>query len=366
MLRTPAGMPRRTDTLSVVLAMREAIDVKGHYSTVQKCQKATVPLSKNRSLPATRCSMHMDMCGKDFGGQRHWCIAWDPGMHSGTDMWVGAAYAVDCDRAAYAPPVLLRRPPLYMLDQEVVMKHLERGKKIERLSSYVEMVAVDHAMHRGFGTSLHSAAPWEGCVVRPLHSGEFRVPLPGNAGYAVATAQAVDAQGRLDPSALVPELPDDLHKQPTFVHFIDQGSVGASSMNFLINSLGYFMLLLPDPNHRVWNDIKNAMQRSSRFWWETVVFFTLVFNVNYGPFGKGHHFDEKKQFFENWKCTATVDSEEFLRHKAGIAKDNGLPDPESVEDMENLLKLVREMRSFVTKGPLVKLMRSAAIGRHRI
>ena len=41
-------------------------------------------------------------------------------------------------------------------------------------------------------------------------------------------------------------------------------------------------VMFPDPNHRVWNDIKLASQRANKFWWRCIAQCALIFNSNYG------------------------------------------------------------------------------------
>ena len=101
-----------------------------------------------------------------------------------------------------------------------------------------------------------------------------------------------------------------------------------------------------------------ALQRASRFWWRAVVGFTLVFNLNYGPFGKGHWFQEKKNFADSWFASITISNATFVKYAPAIAADFGLEAPETDADYERLLAMVRtKVASFYTKGPLVKMMR---------
>ena len=72
-------------------------------------------------------------------------------------------------------------------------------------------------------------------------------------------------------------------------------AMGAAALHYLIISLGYFMQAFADPNHRVWNDIKLAAQRTRSFLWKSIIQLMLVFNLNYGPYGQGHWFEEKKE-----------------------------------------------------------------------
>eukprot|EP00975_Prorocentrum_lima_P036405 7658731-Prorocentrum_lima.AAC.1 len=47
------------------------------------------------------------------------------------------------------------------------------------------------------------------------------------------------------------------------VNVADQCSVNRSGAHFLQQHLGKYLLLLPDPHHRVWNDLTVAARDSS-------------------------------------------------------------------------------------------------------
>ena len=151
----------------------------------------------------------------------------------------------------------------------------------------------------------------------------------------------------------------ELPEQPPAwcTHWADQGSIGAAGINFLVYELGYLMLLMPDPNHRTWNDLKGALKRSRAFFYRTVVLTTLVFNLSYSPFLKGNFFDKKKEFYDSWKSTVTVDDPLFKRHAEGIAEDHGLHFPQTEEEWAQLLDRTKNMKNCLHKGPLVKMMR---------
>jgi hypothetical protein len=242
---------------------------------------------------------------------------------------------------------VIRSIPRHKMNHNAILAQFRAGKKVERQPAYAELVGVDNALFVWLNHSLQSAAPWLNCVLRPLNANETRIVHPGISGHCVFNA---------DNGSFHAELP--LGDPPiTFVHWIDQGSIGAAAMNFCINSLMYFMLVMPDPNHRVWNDIKLAAQKAQRYWWRTFVQMTLVYNLAYGPFGKGHWFDEKSTYFNQWKAEYTAQSPAFQKYAASIAKDLGKEEPETADDFEALFQAVLVMDNFKNKGPLVKLMR---------
>ena len=256
------------------------------------------------------------------------------------------AYAPEKGLAAYAPLQICHQPAEHTLDIDSFVDYLTRGKRLERKAAFTELLALDHSLVRGFGCSLASTAPWTESCLRPLSPGEQRVKRAD--GFV--TIVLPDGTER-------PEIPPGNELWPGVVHWVDQGSVGASALNFCINALGYHMVMFPDPNHRVWNDIKAAAQKSKEYFWKTIVQLTLVFNLNYGPFGKSRWFHDKKAFFEAWAAQATVHDPHFQRYAAHIAEDIGASPPATEAEHQQLLDSVLGMKSFVTKGPLVKMMR---------
>jgi hypothetical protein len=95
----------------------------------------------------------------------------------------------------------------------------------------------------------------------------------------------------------LPEMPMNVSELvlPLLVLCLDQGSTGASGVHF---AMGYKHLMLSarwDTFHRGVNDLKLSCQHALGGLFRRVVLLsTYVFNINYGPFGKGAFFGEKK------------------------------------------------------------------------
>ena len=347
LLRTTRGNSRRQETLNIQIAAAETRRAGGHGGTAQRLLSRQVHVAVSRRLPYVHVEQHMAATQAAFQGQRHLCCAWDPSLHSGEDTLVMVVYAPALGRAAYAPIQVCARPPEAALHTGETLDHVRRGKRLERLAAFTELVGVDHSLTEGFGVGLQMSAPWSGSVLRPLCAGEVREPMPAG-GFCVRDTESGSQRAEIPPGAA---------RWPGITHWVDQGSVGAAGLNFCMHRLGYHMVMLPDPNHRVWNDIKGATQRCAGFYWKTIVQMTLVFNLNYGPYGKGRWFHDKRAFFEEWLSTVTEADAHFLRYAPQIAEDVGLPPPVTAEDRQRVLAAVKHMQSFRIKGPLVKMMR---------
>ena len=153
-----------------------------------------------------------------------------------------------------------------------------------------------------------------------------------------------------------PEMPPG--KKPskaTASFWTDQGSVGMAGINFLLFHLGYFIWYFPDMSHRVWNDLKAAFKKAGT--WRCVTYLTLVFNLNYKPFGKGAWMEKKKTRWQTWINSVTIDDPRFLKYAADIAEDLGMGSPQTEADYEAILAEIKKMKSFQIAGPSTKLMR---------
>ena len=88
---------------------------------------------------------------------------------------------------------------------------------------------------------------------------------------------------------LTPQIPDNFNwgDIPVMCHMMDQGAIGVSAVHHMIVSMHLMVVVFYDYYHRIWNDIKNAAKASKGFFYAIRLKFSLVFNSNYGPFGKG-------------------------------------------------------------------------------
>ena len=178
-----------------------------------------------------------------FKSCRRWSLAFDPGLHSTQDTLVVVGYAADVHKVGYGPPIALKQVPLTLHDpQESVLEQLRKGKRLERRAALAQLIGLDLSLSNGFGISLSLFAPDETHeLIRPLRPGETRRPCPDRSGYEVVDEETGSVLG-----LELPRLPP-----PICTMWADQGSIGCAGANFLINNLGYWLHMLPDPNHRV-------------------------------------------------------------------------------------------------------------------
>jgi len=58
--------------------------------------------------------------------------------------------------------------------------------------------------------------------------------------------------------------------------------------------------------------------------WTIILYFTMVFNLNYGPFGKGNWFNEKVDWVTSFRQECDHTSALWLKYAGKIAKDSTL------------------------------------------
>lgn len=333
-LRGPVR-PRRVDPVNRLEVVREL----GRRS-------ASTGGSSSRSVVAhVKCFMYMRQLECRLQGCTQLAMSWDPSTHSGLDLWVGTVYSWEANVAGYCPVMVLRKPSAAEILDSALEEAVKQGKA-KRMSAYAALKALCRVLAR-LGLTLDTFKP-QGFHSKPLTKEEVRVRCGETGKWLIVNTATQTA---------VPQITGNLGDQPVLVHCVDQGSVGAACLNFLVQGRGLAMLMIPDRFHRAWNDTRAAMKKAKTWPWRSVVELCHVFNLNYGPFSSGAFFETKKELLEQFVATCSPDTEPFLSYAADLAKERGLAEPETAEQRQQLYDQVLQSSSFHTKGPLVKLMR---------
>jgi len=308
------------------------------------------------------CKGYMTMTRARFAGCKHLSFASDPGLHGREDTLGLVGFSPDVGLTAYGPTIVIRHVPLEECAGQLVLDLLEAGHSVQRRSAHSELVALHKALQTGFSFDLDDTRCSEDFVLRPLEAYEERQPL-ADGGHEVVDTRTGETR---------PEFPADADREPsrcTASVWADQGSIGAAGFNFLACSLGYFLCRFFDLNHRVWNDIKAAFKLTKAYHWRTIVYFTLVYNLNYNPFGKGSWFTKKRDTWEDWCKHVTVHDKRLRAYASRIAVEYNLrhhadplftPLPESPEtdaEFGQILAMVKRLRCMQVVGPSAKLFR---------
>ena len=211
------------------------------------------------------------------------------------------------------------------------VKMLGRKKNLCRLHAFDFLVALNNMIFAASG----------------LHLLDFEVPGRGATKFqrdkrkeVGAVAAAVDRVVRV------------------LVLIMDQGSTNWASTWFMQYQLGLALCVLPDPWHRLWNDIRNACAGSG--FWGTILAMVIVFNVSYGPWNG-----------EKWFNVITASALElaavhedghwdpiFMHFVSRISSDKGDPTTLLTDaQVQELWDGILESKLWLEKGPRVVLTR---------
>ena len=293
--------------------------------------------------------LHMQALQKScFGpGSNQLSITWDPSTYGGKEILMSIAYHPQADAAAYLLSQELSHTMMSELDLSLVP--LAQKRKLKRLEGFREMKGLSCALG-SIGLSLVDFQVPTGLICRPLNESEFRVKGPDGLWYIYneeTQTQVVEVPADMDLGAV-----------PCLLSISDQGPNNLAALHFLtLSSEAFMMWTAFDPYHRAWNDLKNALKRSTCGGWRTVLELTLVANLNYGPFGSSSWFFKKKSKLEDFLACNTIHSPVWKRYQHLICQEQGIPEPNSEAEAEDLFDSLKSLESFNQKGPLIKLMR---------
>ena len=144
---------------------------------------------------------------------------------------------------------------------------------------------------------------------------------------------------------------------PLLVVNHDQGGVGGSGLYYMMGHMELMLDIRWDAFHRGVRDIAGACGHASNGLFRRIMLITsLIFGLDYGPFGSGAFFVEKKQMLEYFYCMLDSSSPEFRKYADKFAKSIGMP-AVSAADYDALFDALTDMASFNFKGPLCKIAR---------
>ena len=294
LLRSTSGQCRRIEPANRIAVEKKLAQVNPlhtHAGTSRKMVDDMVPYGKcdQRLADTARVMVYQDKLLQQLTplNVKHLSICADASLHNNEDTLVLVVHSWVHDVAAYLPLQILRKPKRVQLREDIA--ELMHEKKVARLPAYVQLLAIDHALVLGTGCSLADFAVPDNCIIRPLTANESRILHPCTNQWCVYDHTT---------GACVAELPAEPAHLPVLTVFADQGSIGWAGLHFAMHHLHLLAGVFPDPSHRVWNDIKLASQHCGCYLWKTICELCLVFNVNYGPFGKGHWFSQKSDAFK--------------------------------------------------------------------
>eukprot|EP00438_Fugacium_kawagutii_P036662 Skav236023 [mRNA] locus=scaffold1524:87232:91566:- [translate_table: standard] len=350
MSRSRAGVLRRAlDPVNRMLLLAKLKNEKIHRARIAKTHDELTPkhLRMLRYEAYLEVFLYAQILRKCFKNQHQFSICWDPSTYGGKETLVSTVYSPDLNLSAYLLNQQITK--LLLSDLHESLLPLAKQRKLTRLAGYNELKGLSHALC-SIGMSLMDYVVPEGLVLRPVTADELVVKDPMGRPLLYNTKTTVAA----------PMVPDhiDLAKLPVLVSISDQGPVNVPALNYLMYSKQALLLTSQwDVFHRCWNDIKLAGKRSLGGIWNVVLQLTLLFNVNYGPFGSGSWFHKKRSTLEEFLATHSYTSSCFDQYQGLICLERRMPEPHDVQGKEALFSTLSTLQNFNTKGPLVKLMR---------
>ena len=274
-------------------------------------------------------------------------VSWDPSTYGGKDTFVGIVYSCCKNLAAYLPNQQLSQVLFSDLHDSLIP--LGRAKKLCRLDGFKDLKGLSASL-KGIGLSLNNFRVPVGLICRPLAVDEIKFVGPDGEVY-IHNERTGGTYPQIPPHL-------DIAKIPMLHSVSDQGPNNVASLNFaMFSSHALLFWATWDPYHRAWNDIKLCLKRAQCSAWRVVLEYTLIANINYGPFGQGSWYFKKKAKLEQFLLTSSIDSPLWQRLQHLIANERRMAEPKTREESECLLDSMRFMNTILVKGPLVKLMR---------
>ena len=290
------------------------------------------------------CGLYLQNSKAAFAGVKHLTIAWDPSSYDCSTL-VGIAYSHEKDMACYTP--IQNITPLLKKDVHLDLQQLGGRGKLTRLDGYTELRALSHCM-RALGLPidkffLDPAIQW-----KPLT--QFQARVQKNRKIFIQDLQS---------KKLMQVLPDDwnIRNQPLLCSISDQGGINRASLDYICFKLGQPVLILFDPFHRAWNDLRDTLKKTRVNLFKTLLAYSLVWNCNYGPQGSKEWFQRKKQKLSDLFLTSSPNEEPFLSYLPHICFERGLEEPSDQQGRERVWDSLSSLNTTSSLGPLVKLMR---------
>ena len=347
-LRTKTGYARKlADPVNKILLLwklrREKQGRRRVAQTHEDLGGATTRLIRFENY--VDCLMHKQALEAEFDGSQV-SICWDASWYGGKDVMVAVVYDPFKRKASYLMSQQMLQTMVSDISEDLIP--LARNKKLTRLEGFKEIKGVNSAL-ASIGLGLDSFVVPPGLVVRPLKASEFRFHQDGR-NFIYDTEE----------DTTVPEIPNGLNLAdlPVLVSISDQGPNVIASVNYLLFSKSAFLFHAAfDPFHRAWNDLKNAMKRSVAGCWRVALEYTLVANLNYGPFGSSTWHFKKKARLQEYLATKDINCPLWQKYQHLLCKERRIPEPSNIQEASDLFQTLGALDTFDSKGPLIKLMR---------
>ena len=324
--------------------------VRHHRSTAASSHNDLVP--KNSQVVMAEhflsTSIYMKKLQSVYESCFHFSCHWDPSNYD-IETMVSIVYSAQANpetggTAAYLP--IQNMKPVFRKEVDPEIQALGGMNKLTRISGFSEIRALSHSLN-AIKMPLEKFKLPPKFLWWPLTPHQKRV-LKNGAWWVVDT----DGKEYI-------QIPSDfcIDSTPVLVSVSDQGSLNRSGLDYLVHKLGLNILVAFDPFHRSWNDIKLCLKSSKGDLFKTLLSFSLLWNVNYGPFNSREWFQRKQQKLRDFLEYGSPHQEPFLSFIPYICQERNIPEPTTAQEREHIFQSLSSMNNVRALGPVVKLMR---------
>ena len=345
LVKTVKGRVRKPPWMNKLVLLQKMRTMKHHRHMGMRTHSDLVSgsdaLVKSENLLATGLYAK---CKEAFKGICHLTIHWDPASYDCSTL-VAIAYSNQKNIACYPP--IQNITPLLKREIDLELQQLSGANKLTRIDGYTELRALSNCI-RGLGVPLEFFVLDSSIICRPLGPSEVR--LEENGRIFVLDKKS---------GQKVAVLPDafDASQVPLLCSVSDQGGINRASLDYCCYKLKLPLLVLFDPFHRCWNDIKDTLKKTPPNLFKTMIAFSLLWNCNYGPAGSKEWHHKKRQKLENLMDLSNAHSQPFISFLPFICAERGLEEPHDADGRDRVFQSMQSLNSIQVLGPLVKLMR---------
>ena len=303
--------------------------------------------------------MHMESQSHNFSGVNQVAIVADPSMHGGDETMVGVVYSHERKVAAMAPLNVLAHGKYFdpcEVEMTPAVQQLDDEVKTERRAAYKETQSILKMASAYTGGGAESFKKPHGVTIRAVRQGEARITRMSETGQRMAYIVDVGS------GHMVREIPadgpaDDMW--PCLTVRLDKGSVGKAAGIFLQNGLEgdeqQLVYFAYDKLHTSIRDIANSADKTVHR--DTIVKSSHWMSLNYKPWNSGACEKEKRNILNAFLQLEHPDSAFFLAWVELLCLGFGWVYDGSRRMRQGAWRRLGALNSFMTKGPLGKLMR---------
>ena len=292
--------PKRVEAATAWSLLQKAKRLKLSAAEVIRVDNDRPELSGNSVSTATRwsdllLSLWMTKRNDIFRDCVQLSFSADPSTHNGEETCVSAGYSWRKGIGAYGNIAIIPRskaPKPADVDALPDIEIMIQERRVDRWGAFKEVRALSATTKRFTGRELKTFALPPGFIVRPIGQREIRAVTPQHIAYIIELGDDgrevrrwQEMPSEFDPFAI-----------PLLVIYLDQGSTLRAGLMCLVNDVKLLIDPRWDSFHRGPNDLKLAENGASRKVFRRVrLALQFIFALNYGSYGKGDKFIERKR-----------------------------------------------------------------------